>query len=135
MSSDVNRTRSIPRPRTRAADPDQEALRVKLESLGFRSFPVGPAESPVVVSNWSRLYEGEPCRTNDKLQVVVLLHAVVYAGVRNTSITVDVTGEDDAGLWWKVECYTLRTDALDKLEGVIAQAIRAWNTLHRPGAS
>lgn len=114
---------------------DQEALRVKLESLGFRSFPVGPVGLPTVVANWSRLYEGEPCRANDKLQVVVLLHAVVYAGVRNTSITVDVTGEDDAGLWWKVECYSLGTDALDKLEGVIAQAIRAWNALHRPGAS
>lgn len=114
-----------------------EEFRVWLKSQGF-SVAVDPIGSRDNGCNWyawrkTKLPAREcECNEGKRKQVVVKpylhTHPAIPEGAR-TSVTMDVTGEF-AGVWFKLEAYSMRPDELmAQLDEIEPRLIAAWNAL------
>lgn len=113
-----------------------EVLEEMLLARGYVEFPA-QSDSIAFKKNWAVHVPGEPCRDNqrkDMIQVVVTIFQLARAYDRHSrpSVSVDVTGTDDLGLWFKLECYTLREEQIGSLDDVVKRLVRSWNLLHQP---
>lgn len=109
-----------------------EKVKAMMAERGFRSF-LPPSYKSEVKGNWYKIVEGEPCRSNAKLQVLVELYHLKDMDPRSVpSLEINISGEDDKGIWWKLKAYSLRERDLMLLDDVISRLIEAWNSLHAP---
>jgi len=107
-------------------------FRLKLEELGYRSYP-DHLKSDMNDCNWIACKRvQEPCReceTNER-KVQYVIHPYHFTIHSNThrSYTLEIVGEH-AGVWYKLEAYGLDVDTLSNINEVESKLLKAWNAL------